>query len=154
MIERVRAGVVALYPSLCVVSAATIVAMNAIALGGLIGLRGDDRFPKNELLTLRWPLTLVVAFVASGALLLAPALATIAWNGLVATLFLFLLQGLSVFCFALGRLFSSGLMRSLLVLATLLGPWAVLLSLLGLFDQWFDFRSRLANRQATAPPSN
>jgi hypothetical protein len=153
-IERVRSGVVALYPSLCVISAATIVAMNAIALGGLVGLRGDDRFPKGELLTLRWPLTLVVAFVASGALLLVPELATIAWNGLVATLFLFLLQGLSVFCFGLTRLFSSGLVRSLLVVAALLGPWAVLLSLLGLFDQWFDFRSRLANRPAPAPPSN
>ncbi len=153
-IERVRAGIVALYPSLSVVSAGTIVGFNALALGRLVQRRGAAAFPKDELLMLHWPLALVVAFVASGALLLAPELKTVAWNGLVVTLFLFLLQGLSVLSFGLARLFSSELMRTLLIMASLLGPWAILLSLLGLFDQWFDFRSRFVSSEKPAAPSN
>ncbi len=152
-IERVRAGVVALYPSLSVISAATIVALNTVALGRFVQLARSDRFPPNELLMFRWPFVMVVAFVASGALLLIPDLERVAWNGLVVTLFLFLLQGLSVLCFSLVRVFSSPLMRALLVMACLLGPWALLLSLLGLFDQWFDFRSRFATEPAPPGPT-
>ena len=151
-IERVRNGIVALYPALSVVSAITIVALNAIALGRLVQRSPASTFPKGELLTLRWPLSLVVAFVASGALLLVPAAQQVGWNGLVVTLFLFLLQGLSVLTFALTRLFSSELMRAMFVVTSLLGPWAILLSLLGLFDQWFDFRSRFVSPEAPAAP--
>ena len=153
-IERARSGIVALYPSLSVVSAAAIVALNAIALGRVGRLSRVVSFPKNELSMLRWPLALVVAFVASGALLLVPELATVGWNGLVVTLFLFLLQGLSVLSFGLARVFAGESMRTLLVMASLLGPWAILLSLLGLFDQWFDFRGRFASPEtkATAQP--
>ena len=151
-IERVRAGIVALYPALSVISAMTIVALNAIALGRLVQKRSDGAFPKGELQTLRWPLSLVVAFVASGALLLLPAAQQIGWNGLVVTLFLFLLQGLSVLSFALARLFPSELMRAMFLVTSLLGPWAILLSLLGLFDQWFDFRSRFTSVETPAAP--
>lgn len=151
-IERVRKGIVALYPALSVISAMTIVALNAIALARLVQRSGAAAFPQGELLTLRWPLSLVVAFVASGALLLVPAAQQAGWNGLVVTLFLFLLQGLSVLTFSVTRLFSSELMRLLLVMSSLLGPWAILLSLLGLFDQWFDFRSRLVNPETPAAP--
>jgi len=151
-IERVRAGIVALYPSLSVVSAATIVALNAVALGRLVPRVRAPGFRGGELLTLRWPLTLVVAFVGSGALLLLPEAQTVAWNGLVVALFLFLLQGLSVMTFALTRLLPSELMRTLFVVASLLGPWAILLSLLGLFDQWFDFRNRFSSGETPAAP--
>ncbi len=149
-IERVRQGIVALYPALSVISAITIVALNAIALARLVQRRAASGFPKGELLTLRWPLSLVVAFVASGALLLVPAAQQVGWNGLVVTLFLFLLQGLSVLTFVLARLFSSELMRLMFVVTSLLGPWAILLSLLGLFDQWFDFRSRFVSPETPA----
>ena len=81
-----------------------------------------------------------------------PAAQQAGWNGLVVTLFLFLLQGLSVLTFSLTRLFSSGLMRLMLVVTSLLGPWAILLSLLGLFDQWFDFRSRFVGTETPAAP--
>jgi uncharacterized protein YybS (DUF2232 family) len=151
-IERVRSGIVALYPALSVISAGTIVALNTIALGRLVGRRRLAAFPESELLTLRWPLALVVAFVASGALLMAPGLQTVAWNGLVVTLFLFLVQGLSVLCFALTRIFAGEWMRAIFVAASLLGPWAILLSLLGLFDQWFDFRSRFTKPEAPVVP--
>ncbi len=151
-IERVRTGIVALYPALSVISAMTIVALNAIALGRLVQKRSDGAFPKGELQTLRWPLSLVVAFVASGALLLLPAAQQIGWNGLVVTLFLFLLQGLSVLSFALARLFPSELMRAMFLVTSLLGPWAILLSLLGLFDQWFDFRGRFTSVETPAAP--
>jgi len=151
-IERVRAGIVALYPALSVISAMTIVALNAIALGRLVQRSGAPSFPQGELLTLRWPLSLVVAFVASGALLLVPAAQQAGWNGLAVTLFLFLLQGLSVLAFSLTRLFSSELMRLMLMVTSLLGPWAILLSLLGLFDQWFDFRNRFGSTETPAAP--
>ncbi len=47
-------------------------------------------------------------------------------------------------------LFSSELMRLMFVVTSLLGPWAILLSLLGLFDQWFDFRSRFVSPETPA----
>ncbi len=153
-IERVRAGIVTLYPSLSVVSAATIVSLNAIALGRLVSRSGAPGFNPNELLMFRWPFPMVVAFVGSGALLLVPDLQSLAWNGLVVTLFLFLLQGISVLAFALARVFRSALMRTLLIMASLLGPWAIMLSLLGLFDQWFDFRARFTNPDPAAPPAS
>jgi uncharacterized protein YybS (DUF2232 family) len=151
-IERVRSGIVALYPALSVISAITIVALNAIAIARLAQRARANGFPKSELLGLRWPLALVVAFVGSGALLLLPSLQRVGWNGLAVTLFLFLLQGLSVMTFALTRLFASELTRALLVAASLLGPWALFLSLLGLFDQWFDFRSRFIVPETPAAP--
>lgn len=153
-VEGFRAAILTLYPSLSVVSAAIIVTLNAIALGRIVQRRRIAGFPKEELVLFRWPLALVMAFVASGALLLVPDLHAVAWNGLVVTMFLFLLQGLSVLGFALVRLFSSELMRIFVVVASLLGPWAIFLSLLGLFDQWFDFRSRVASPAPPADPSN
>ncbi|MEO8361342.1 MAG: DUF2232 domain-containing protein [Vicinamibacteria bacterium] len=153
-IEGVRNAIISLYPSLSIVSAATIVALNAFALGRLVGRLRVPSFPKGELMMLRWPLALVVAFVGSGAMLMLPDMEVLGWNGLVVTLFLFLLQGLSVMTFALSRLFASELMRTLLVVGSLLGPWAIFLSLVGLFDQWFDFRGRFASTETPAAPSN
>jgi hypothetical protein len=153
-IEEVRSGIVTLYPSLAVVSAATIVALNAIALGRLVQRSQPEGFMRNELLLFRWPIALVVAFVASGALLLVPDLQSFGWNGFAITMFLFLFQGLSVLALALTRLFASGLMRTLVVIASLLGPWAFFLSLLGLFDQWFDFRSRFLSSETPEAPTN
>lgn len=153
-IDQVRSGILALYPALSVISAACIVALNAVALGRLIRRTAAPGYPRHELLLLRWPWALVVAFIASGALLLTPSLHGVAWNGLAVTLFLFLLQGLSVLAFLAARLFASDLMRAAILLASLLGPWALLLSLLGLFDQWFDFRGRfLRPGPMAAPPS-
>lgn len=152
-IEEFRAGILALYPALSVISVAVIVTLNALALGRLVQRRGPEGFSKDELLTLRWPLALVVAFVGSGALLLVPQTQVVAWNGLVVTLFLFFLQGLSILGFALTRLFASPLMRAILLISSLLGPWAILIALLGLFDQWFDFRSRLGNAGTPPAPS-
>lgn len=152
-IEQVRSAIVTLYPSLSVTSAGAMVALNAIALGRFVTLSGAPGYGRGELLRLRWPLALVVGFVISGSLLLAPNLRSVAWNGLVITMFLFLLQGLSVLCFALTRIFSSELMRTLFVVASLLGPWAILLSLLGLFDQWFDFRGRFPSSNPPAAPT-
>ena len=152
-IEQVRAGIVALYPSLSVISAATIVSLNAVALGRFVDLARAGAFPAAELLAFRWPFAIVVAFVASGAMLLVSDLQSVAWNGLVVTLFLFLLQGLAVLSFTLARIFPSRLMRTLIVMASLLGPWAIFLSLLGLFDQWFDFRGRFGDAPPQAPPA-
>ena len=142
-IDDMRAVIVILHPALSVISAAVVVAFNVMAIARMAQMTPGSAFPPHELLFLRWPLSLVVSFVVSGALLLVPALKSVAWNGLVVTLFLFLLQGLSVASFGLARLFTSELMRALLLAAMLLGPWAILLSFLGLFDQWFDFRNRL-----------
>ncbi|MBK5255499.1 MAG: DUF2232 domain-containing protein [Vicinamibacteria bacterium] len=153
-IEQVRSGIVALYPSLTVISAGAMVAFNAIALGRFVSFRQSPSYPVGELRMLRWPLALVAGFVLSGAMLLAPGLDLVAWNGLVITMFLFLLQGLSVLSFGLARLFSSELMRTFFLVASLLGPWAIFLCLLGLFDQWIDFRSRFQSSDAPAAPTN
>ena len=60
----------------------------------------------------------------------------------------------AVLSFSLTRILSSDLMRMRVVVASLLGPWAILLSLLGLFDQWFDFRGRFTSRETKADPSD
>lgn len=151
-IDEVRAAILALYPSLSVISVAVIVTLNAIALGRLVQTRAPAGFSKDELLNLRWPLALVVAFIGSGALLLVPQAQTVAWNGLVVTMFLFMLQGLSILGSAFTRIFSSGAMRSILLIACLLGPWAILVALLGLFDQWFDFRNRFVSSEPPPAP--
>jgi uncharacterized protein YybS (DUF2232 family) len=153
VVERARTAIIALYPALSAVFASFIVALNAVAIGRTVDRLRPEGFRPGELLDLRWPLALVVAFVVSGSLLLMPDFQSTAWNGLVVTLFLFLLQGISVFAFVLSRLFSSELMRVLLVLASLLGPWAIFHSLVGLFDQWFDFRARVTRAGADAGPT-
>jgi uncharacterized protein YybS (DUF2232 family) len=151
-IEQVRKGIVSLYPALSVISATFIVGLNIIGLARIIQRRRASAFAPGELLSLRWPLSLVAAFVGSALLLLAPEYQRVAWNGIAVTLFLFLIQGLSVWCFGLARLFQSDFMRLALTIAALMGPWALLLSLLGLFDQWFDFRARLTRAEASVEP--
>ena len=152
-IERVRSGIVALYPSLSVDFGRHYRRLEH--RGPRAARPAQQTEPPSQrancscsagrwLWSWRsWP---------PARLLLVPGLHTVAWNGLVVTLFLFLLQGLSVLAFALSRLFASELVRAMLMAASLLGPWAILLSLLGLFDQWFDFRSRFISAETPAAP--
>ena len=89
---------------------------------------------------LRWPLFLTVPFVLSG-LAVARPLRRRAYNALLVLAFFFALQGLSVVAYVLRRLAGPPLFRAGLAALVLLNPWASqMLVLLGLFDQWADFR--------------
>lgn len=147
--EQVKAVVVTIFPALAVLGAAVVILLNTLATGRVLHRRAPGFVAPGELTRLEWPFGLVVAFVAAGLLLLVAPLRAVAWNGLVVTLFLFGLQGLSVVSFALVRVFQNEFLRAFTVAALLIGPWASLLALLGLFDQWFDFRRLHAKPQDT-----
>jgi uncharacterized protein YybS (DUF2232 family) len=145
--EQAKAVVATLFPAIAVLGAGAVILVNTLAAGRVLHRRAPGFVAPGELTRLEWPFALVIAFVGAGLLLLAPAARPVAWNGLVVTLFLFGLQGLSVVSFGLVRLFRNEILRALVAAVLLIGPWAGLLALLGLFDQWFDFRRLHAKPQ-------
>ena len=83
------------------------------------------------------------AFVIAGALLVLalPAARPAAYNVLLVVAVFFALQGLAVVGFYARRLAGPPLLRAAVVVLVLANPWAPqILALLGLFDNWFDFR--------------
>jgi uncharacterized protein YybS (DUF2232 family) len=98
----------------------------------------------------RFPVPLVMAFVLSGAAVALPVMQPAAYNVLLVVGFFFLLQGLAVVSFYARRLAAPPLVRALALVLVLVNPWAPqLLALLGLFDNFFDFR-----RWAEPPQAN
>jgi uncharacterized protein YybS (DUF2232 family) len=90
----------------------------------------------------------VAVFILSGAAVAVPLARPAAYNVLLVTAFFFALQGLAVVAFYGRRLAGPPLLRMAIVVLVLANPWAPqILALLGLFDNWFDFR-----RWAEPPP--
>jgi uncharacterized protein YybS (DUF2232 family) len=89
----------------------------------------------------RFPIGLVLAFVLSGAAVALPLARPAAYNVLLVVAFFFALQGLAVVGFYARRLAAPPLVRGLALTLVLVNPWAAqMLGLLGLFDNFFDFR--------------
>ena len=87
-------------------------------------------------------------FVLSGAAVAWPLARPAAYNLLLVVAFFFALQGLAVVAFYARRLAGPPLLRAAVLVLVLANPWAPqILALLGLFDNWFDFR-----RWAEPPP--
>ena len=104
--------------------------------GAIPGWLEDGEFER-----VRWPLALAVVFVLSGAAVALPLARPVAYNVLLVTAFFFALQGLAVVAFYARRLAGPPLLRAAVVVLVLANPWAPqILALLGLFDNWFDFR--------------
>ena len=77
----------------------------------------------------------------SGAAVALPPPRPAAYNVLLVVAFFFALQGLAVVGFYARRLAGPPLLRAAVLVLVLVNPWAPqILALLGLFDNWFDFR--------------
>ncbi len=138
---RLRDGLSVVLPAAWFVLGGVAVTLQAVMLRTWL-LRSDPGWLEgDELEGLRWPLFLTVPFVLSGLCLLHEPLRRGAYNALLVLAFFFALQGLSVVAYVLRRLAGPPLFRAGLAALVLLNPWASqLLVLLGLFDQWADFR--------------
>jgi uncharacterized protein YybS (DUF2232 family) len=129
------------YPAAFVIIAALIVLANAALLRYYLARRDPGWLEGGEFEGVRWPLALVVVFVGSAFSLVSPILRAPAYNVLLVAAFFFALQGLAVTAYYAHRLGGPPLLRAGLMALVLLNPWAPeILALLGLFDNWFDFR--------------
>jgi hypothetical protein len=147
-VERWRDALEVVFPAFWVILAAVLVAVNAALLRLYLLRRDPGWLEDGEFERVRWPLALVAVFVLSGAAVALPLARPAAYNVLLVTAFFFALQGLAVVGFYGRRLAGPPLLRVAIVVLVLANPWAPqILALLGLFDNWFDFR-----RWAEPPP--
>jgi uncharacterized protein YybS (DUF2232 family) len=129
------------YPAVFLIMGAVLVLANAALLRAYLVRREPRWLVGGEFERFRWPLGMVVVFVAAGAALLAPALRSAAYNVLLFVAFLLALQGLAIVAYFTHRLAGPPLLRTALMIFVLLNPFAPqILALLGLFDTWVDFR--------------
>jgi hypothetical protein len=149
LVARGRAALAVVYPALLVIAAAVLVASNAMLIRLYLMRRDPGWLEDGEFERVRFPLPLVMAFVLSGAAVALPLARPVAYNVLLVVAFFFALQGLAVVGFYARRLAAPPIVRGLALTLVLVNPWAPqMLGLLGLFDNFFDFR-----RFAEPPPS-
>lgn len=147
-VGALREALAVVFPGVWVIGAAVLVAANAGVLRLYLLRRDPGWLEDGEFERVRWPLALAVIFVLSGAAVALPLARPVAYNVLLVTAFFFALQGLAVVAFYARRLAGPPLLRAAVVVLVLANPWAPqILALLGLFDNWFDFR-----RWAEPPP--
>jgi uncharacterized protein YybS (DUF2232 family) len=131
-----------LFPALWIVLGALLVLANAVLLRTYLAKRDPGWLDGGEFETIRWPLGLAVLFVAAGLAVLAAPLRPAAYNVLLVLGFFFALQGLAVVLYYAHRLAGPPLLRMAVLMLVLVNPWAPhILALVGLFDNWIDFRS-------------
>jgi hypothetical protein len=148
MVEMWRGALEVVFPAFWVIVAAALVAANAAVLRLYLLRRDPGWLEDGEFERVRWPLPLVAVFILSGASVALPLARPAAYNVLLVTAFFFALQGLAVVGFYARRLAGPPLLRAAIVVLVLANPWAPqILALLGLLDNWFDFR-----RWAEPPP--
>ncbi len=129
------------FPAAYVIAGALLVLANAALLRFYLARRDPGWLEDGEFERVRWPLGLVAAFLLSGAGVALPTVRPVAYNVLLVVAFFFALQGLAVVGFYARRLAGPPLLRTAVVVLVLANPWAPqILGLLGLFDNWFDFR--------------
>jgi uncharacterized protein YybS (DUF2232 family) len=136
------------YPAFWVIAAAVLVVVNAALLRLYLLRRDPGWLEDGEFERVRFPLPLVMAFVLAGASVALPLARPAAYNVLLVVALFLALQGLAVVGFYARRLAAPPLLRAFALVLVLVNPWAPqILALLGLFDNWFDFR-----RFAEPPP--
>jgi uncharacterized protein YybS (DUF2232 family) len=145
---QMRDAVAVVFPAVWIIGAAVLVLANAALLRLYLLRRDPGWLEDGEFERVRFPLALVAAFVVSGAAVAVPVLRPSAYNVLLVVAFFFALQGTAVVAFYARRLAAPPLLRLAVLVLVLANPWAPqILALLGLFDNWFDFR-----RWAEPPP--
>jgi len=129
------------FPAVYIIGGGLLVLVNGALLRIYLARRDPGWLEDGEFERVRFPLVLAVAFVLSGAAVLLPPLRPIAYNALLVEAFFFALQGLAVAAFYARRLAGPPFLRVAVVVLVLVNPWAPqILALLGLFDNWIDFR--------------
>jgi hypothetical protein len=129
------------FPAAWMIVAALVVIANASLLRLYLVRRDPGWLEDGEFERLRFPLVIVPVFVLAGASVALPVARPAAYNVLLVVAFFFALQGLAVVGFYARRLAAPPLLRFAVLLLVLANPWAPqILALLGLFDNWFDFR--------------
>ena len=138
-VRSTRKMIETVYPATFVILAGLFVLSNAALLRTYLARRDPGWLDGGEFESIRWPLGLVVAFVAAGLSVLLPGLRPVAYNVLLIAAFFFFLQGFAVVIFYAHRLAGPRFLRPVVVVLVL--AWAPqLLAILGLFDSFFDFR--------------
>jgi uncharacterized protein YybS (DUF2232 family) len=140
-LTELRRALAVVFPAVYVIGSAVLVMANAALLRLYLSRRDPGWLEDGEFERVRWPLGLVLTFVVSGAAVALPQARPVAYNVLLVTAFFFVLQGLAVVAFYVRRLAGPPLLKAVVALLVLANPWAPqILGLLGLFDNWFDFR--------------
>jgi uncharacterized protein YybS (DUF2232 family) len=140
-VGTMREALAIVFPAVYVIGGILVVLANASLLRLYLLRRDPGWLEDGEFERVRWPLGLVAAFILSGAAVAVPAARYAAYNVLLVVAFFFALQGLAVVAFYARRLAGPPLLRAVVVVLVLVNPWAPqILALLGLFDNWFDFR--------------
>ena len=138
---EMRDVVAVVFPAVWIIGAAVLVLSNAALLRLYLLRRDPGWLEDGEFERVRFPLPLVAAFILSGAAVAVPVLRPYAYNALLVVAFFFALQGTAVVAFYARRLAAPPLLRLAVLVLVLANPWAPqILALLGLFDNWFDFR--------------
>ncbi len=140
-LETWHAAVAVVFPAVWIIFAAVVVMANAGLLRFYLLRRDPGWLEDGEFERVRFPLGLVGIFILAGAAVALPAARPFAYNALLIVAFFFALQGLAVVAFYARRLAVPALLRVALLVLVLANPWSqYILALLGLFDNWFDFR--------------
>jgi uncharacterized protein YybS (DUF2232 family) len=138
---EMRDVVAVVFPAVWIIGAALVVLANAALLRLYLLRRDPGWLEDGEFERARLPLALVAGFILSGAAVAVPVLRPYAYNVLLVVAFFFALQGTAVVAFYARRLAAPPLLRLAVLVLVLANPWAPqILALLGLFDNWFDFR--------------
>ena len=136
-----RDAMAVVFPAVWIIGAAVVVIANAGLLRLYLLRRDPGWLEDGEFERVHFPLALVAVFILSGAAVAVPAARPAAYNVLLVLAFFFALQGLAVVAFYARRLAAPPLLRAAVLVLVLANPWAPqILALLGLFDNWFDFR--------------
>jgi hypothetical protein len=139
--SEMRDVVAVVFPGVWIIGAAVLVLSNAALLRLYLLRRDPGWLEDGEFERVRFPLPIVGAFILSGAAVAVPVLRPYAYNVLLVVAFFFALQGTAVVAFYARRLAAPPLLRLAVLVLVLANPWAPqILALLGLFDNWFDFR--------------
>lgn len=148
-LTTLRSALAVVYPAAYLILGAVFVFGNAVLLRVYLAWRDPAWLDGGDLDTARWPAALTVLFVLAGGGVAFPPLRPLSYNVLLVVGFFFALQGLAVVSFYVQRLAAPFLLRAAVLVLVLLNPWAPhVLALVGLFDNFFDFR-----RWAEPPPS-
>ena len=139
--RTIREVIAVVFPAAWIIGAALLVIANAAVLRLYLLRRDPGWLEEGEFERIRFPLALVAVFVLAGASVALPLFRPVAYNVLLVVAFFFALQGLAVVGFYARRLAAPPLLRLALLVLVLANPWAPeILALLGLFDNWVDFR--------------
>jgi hypothetical protein len=140
-VVALRGAMAVVFPAVYVIAGALLVISNAALLRLYLVRRDPGWLEGGEFEGIRWGLALPTAFVLTGAAVALPALRPAAYNVLLILAFFCVLQGLAVVAYYAHRLAGPPLLRALVVVLVVINPWAAqILALVGLFDNFVDFR--------------